>query len=299
MFETKRPRSLNLAIFETPDIPADDPATWANVRCFRSLDDPDDSASIQRAIDSGGTTVYFASGAQFFIGQTIELRGPTRRIMGHFAGIHTVKATMGDDSKESVEETKPHLRICNGPSPVVIVQDLTGELDIQHASNRTLVVKNGQGIGGNLCGGGDLFLENVVADWTFENGRCWARQFNNERLGTHILNQQATLWILGLKTERGGTLIETQAGGQTELIGGLSYTTNHGKLAPMFVSSDARVSYTIGEVCYTGDPFLQVVRETRMGEVKNFERGAVPLRPSFLQGSQIPLFVGSTESPAK
>ena len=299
LFETKTPRSLNLAILETPDFPADDPLTWANVRCFRSLDDPDDSASIQRAIDSGATTVFFPSGAQFFISQTIELRGPTRRIIGHFAGIHTVKATKRDDSNGSVEEAKPHLRIGDGQSPVVIVQDLNGELDIQHASKRTLVVKNCQGIGGTLCGGGDLFLENIVADWTFENGRCWARQFNNERLGTHILNNHATLWILGLKTERGGTLIETQAGGQTELIGGLSYTTNHGKLAPMFVSSDARVSYMIGEVCYNGDPFSQLVRETRKGEVKTLERGESPLRPSYLQGSQIPLFVGSTESPAK
>ncbi len=295
LFETQTPRSLNLPIHEAPDVPADDPATWANVCCFRNLDDPDDSPSIQRAIDSGATTVYFPSGAQFFISRPIELHGPTRRIIGHFAGIHSVKTAKRDDAKDAAEETKPHLRIGDGPSPVVIVQDLIGELDIQHASKRTLVVKNGQGIGGTLNGGGDLFIENVVADWTFENGRVWARQFNNERLGTHILNKQATLWILGLKTERGGTLIETQSGGQTELIGGLSYTTNHGKLAPMFVSTDARVSYTIGEVCYSGEPYTQLVQETRKSETKLLKRGETPLRPSFLQGSEIPLFVGGTE----
>ncbi len=34
------------------DIAADDPAGWANVRCFRALVDPDVSASWQRAIDN-------------------------------------------------------------------------------------------------------------------------------------------------------------------------------------------------------------------------------------------------------
>ena len=299
LFETKSPRSLNLPILETPDVPSDDPATWANVRCFRDLDDPDDSASIQRAIDSGATTVYFPSGAHFFLSEPVELRGSTRRIIGCFAGIHAWKprgeqAKDGKDIKDRKTETKdngPSLRIGDGDSPVVVVQDLIGELDIQHTSKRTLVVKNGQGIGGTLSGGGDLFLENIVADWTFENGRAWARQFNNERLGTHILNKQATLWILGLKTERGGTLIETQAGGKTELLGGLSYTTNNGQLAPMFVSTDAEASYTIGEVCYTGNPFAQLVQQTRGGETKLLKRGAAPLRPSFLQGSEIPLYL--------
>ena len=273
-------RSLNLPIQETPDIPHDDPATWANVRHFRELTDPDDTASIQRAIDSGATTVYFPSGGHAFVSETIEIRGNVRRVIGLFSGLHPVK------------DLKPMFRLVEGAAPVVIVQDFTGDCHIEHASSRTLVVKNGQGTGGETTGGGDLFLENVVADWTFGKGRVWARQFNNEHLGTHILNKAATLWILGLKTERGGTLIETQAGASTELLGGLSYTTNNGKLAPMFVSTDARVSYVIGEVCYTGDPYRELVRETRGSETKTLKRGDAPLRPSFLQGSQIPLYVG-------
>ena len=87
------------------------------------------------------------------------------------------------------------------------------------------------------------------------------------------------------------TLIETQSGGKTELLGGLSDTTNNGQLAPMFVSTDAEVSYTIGEVCYTGNPFAQLVQQTRGGETKLLKRGAAPLRPSFLQGSEIPLYL--------
>ena len=272
--------SLNLPIQETPDLPHDDPSTWANVRHFRELSDQDDTASVQRAIDSGATTVYFPSGGQCFLSEPVEIRGSVRRVIGMFSGIHPVK------------KLKPMFRLVDGESPVVIVQDFVGDCHINHDSSRTLVVKNGQGIGGETTGGGDLFLENVVADWTFGKGNVWARQFNNERLGTHILNRAATLWILGLKTERGGTLIETQAGATTELLGGLSYTTNNGKLAPMFVSTDAQVSYVFGEVCYTGDPFTELVRETRDGETKTLKRGDAPLRPAYLQGSQLPLYIG-------
>jgi hypothetical protein len=179
-----------------------------------------------------------------------------------------------------------------------VVQDLIGELAIDHAAPRQLVVKNGQGIGGVLSGGGKLFLDNVVGDWEFVRGQAWARQLNNERLGTHLSNRGAALWILGLKTERGGTLIETLAGGRTELLGGLSYTTNHGKLAPMFTIRDAAASITIGEVCYTGEPYAQLVHETRGAETQVLNRSEAPLRPSYLQGSQIPLFVGAADDPA-
>ncbi len=283
LYPNTAPRSLNLPIRETPDVMLDEPSSWVNVRSFRQVSDPDDSVALQRAIDSGATTIYFPAGGQFFMSQPIELRKTVRRIVGMFA---TVQGVNGP-AKWIVSES--------GASAVVI-EDFRGSIQVDHqAKARILIVRNGQGLGGQLSGGGDLFLENVVADWDFSRGRMWARQFNNEREGTHITNSGATIWILGLKTERGGTLIETRSGGATELLGGLSYTTTQGKLAPMFVSSDARVSYVIGEVCYSGDPYRQLVREQRGAEAKTLDRSGVPLRPSFLQGSQLPLFVGNPE----
>lgn len=278
LFPRERPRSLNLPVEETPDVPWDDPATWANVRAFREIADPDDSAALQRAIDSGATTVYFPAGGQFYFGAPVELRGKVRRVVGMFAGVR------------GVDGPAVWKVAADGP-PVLVVQDVVGHLSIRHAADRTLVVRNGQGTGGALTGGGKLFLENVVADWEFVRGRAWARQLNNEREGTHLRNAGATLWVLGLKTERGGTLIET-TGGATELLGGLSYTTTKGKLAPMFVSRDAPVSYVIGEVCYTRDPYARLVEERRGSAARTLNRGDAPLRPAFLQGSQLPLFVG-------
>jgi hypothetical protein len=283
LFPQMERRSLNLPIQDTPEVTWDDPSEWANVRHFRDVKDPDDTAAVQRAIDSGATTVFFPAGGHYFISETVVIRGPVRRIIGLFSWLHPVK---------SVE---PMFRMADGQSPVVVFQDFAGDAQIEHSGNRTLVIRNGQGMGGKMTGQGELYLENVVADWEFRSGRVWARQFNNERLGTHILNAGATLWILGLKTERGGTLIETKAGGVTELLGGLSYTTNNGKLAPMFVSENARVSYVIGEVCYTGDPYKFLVKETRNGVERVLSRGDAPLRPLFLQGSQIPLYTSAAD----
>ncbi len=76
------------------------------------------------------------------------------------------------------------------------------------------------------------------------------------------------MWILGLKTEGGGTLLETKNGGTSEVLGSFSYTVGPGKLAPMFVVENARVAITFAEVNYTGDPFATIVRETRDGVVR-------------------------------
>lgn len=143
-----------------------------------------------------------------------------------------------------------------------------------------------------MTGKGDVFLENVVAEWEFGPGRAWCRQFNTEREGTHCVNGGGDLWVLGLKTERGGTLVETRAGGRTEILGGLSYTTTQGGLAPMFTATEASLSVTLGEVCYSGDPFRTLVEHTAGGKTRVLKRGEAPLRAAFLQGSRLPLYVG-------
>ncbi len=66
----------------------------------------------------------------------------------------------------------------------------------------------------------------------------------------HLSNRAGDLWILGYKTERGGTLLRTTDGGRSEVMGGFSYTTTAGGLAPMFVTENASVFAFFGEVCY-------------------------------------------------
>ncbi|MFN0066851.1 MAG: hypothetical protein ACKVYV_04355, partial [Limisphaerales bacterium] len=50
-------------------------------------------------------------------------------------------------------------------------------------------------------------------------------------------------------------------------------------LAPMFVNHESSVWAFFGEVCYTGDPFTQIIRETRGGVTRMLgrdEASAIP-----------------------
>jgi hypothetical protein len=144
---------------------------------------------------------------------------------------------------------------------------------IENDSNRTLVLRS---IGARIHsrGKGKLFLEDVAGDeLVVRNQKVFARQLNIENEGTHLLADNCDLWVLGYKTERGGTLIDTRGGGRTELLGGFSYTTTAGKLAPMFVNRDSSLFTFFGEVCFNGDPFTVLVRETRGGETRELRPG--------------------------
>ena len=273
--------SLDLPIEETLE-PAFDPvADWANVRSHRRVTDSDDTAAFQRALDSGATTVYLPKGSGSHITETITIGPKVHRLAGLFGALrgHTLK-----------DRDAPVLRIEGGTAEPLVIEDCSFALRIENHARRPLVIRNCEA-NGVLLGEGKAFFENVVGHWEIgPSQQFWARHFNTEEEGVHFLNAGGQAWFLGLKTERGGPLIETRAGGKTEVLGGLSYTTTKGKLGPMFVTEDAALSVTLGEVCYSGDPFRTLARETRQGETKELQRGDAPLRASFLQGSRLPLF---------
>lgn len=76
------PQSLRLPVKETPEVPRDDPKTWANVNDFGA--DPagmaDSAAAIQKAMDSGATTVFLPG--NYALQSTVVIRGQVRRIVG-------------------------------------------------------------------------------------------------------------------------------------------------------------------------------------------------------------------------
>ena len=55
-----------------------------------------------------------------------------------------------------------------------------------------------------------------------------------------IINRAANLWILGIKTEGVGTIIRTERGARTELLGGLIYAVsdNIDPTEPIFEVND-------------------------------------------------------------
>ena len=247
-------------------------------------DGVDDSVGVQKALDSGASTIYFPNGG-YKISSAVFVRGAARRIIGCEAYI------------EIPASASPGFKVLDGSNPIVVFERISSGYNttptIENASVRTLVIRDCQNVSGNMTGSGDVFIEDVCVNpysgWTFGHQNIWARQFNPENQGTHIQNNGGALWILGLKTERGGTLIDTESGGATELLGGLCYTTTAGTLAPMFVINNSSASFTIGEICYDGDPYTQLVSETRGAANTLLKRGSAPYHGS---GSALPLYVG-------
>lgn len=258
-------KSLGLPVEETPDVPWDDADGWAVIEAAASRSDS--APAVQAAIDSGATSILLGHGLRFR--SPVIVRGKVRRITG-----------TGGDINYGVDAS-PDFIIEDGESPIIVMEHLApigGGILID--TGRTVVLRSLEARIFNL-GRGDLFMEDFCTHKLRINllQNAWARQLNVENQGTHATNEGGKLWILGYKTERGGTLLHTKDGGQTELFGTFSYTTTAGKLAPMFVTEDSSVFAYFSEVCYSGDPFATLIRETRDDVVRIVERGQGGIAP--------------------
>lgn len=282
---------LQLAIEETPDLPWDPFTQWASPLRFggKPDDDADDGPAIQRAIDSGATTVYLPNGSWRIL-TPVEIRGAVRRIIGCEARI--VNTGLGN---------RAAFKFVDGPAPVVRFERIAGSSSvdalIEHASTRRLVISSCSDVRYIGSGKGDLFLEDVSSrsEWAIRNQKVWARQWCVERDGTKIVNRGGTVWILGLKVEKPGTVISTLEGGKTELLGGFVMASGGPKADPMFFIQDASASIVAGEVAFQGSPFRTIVSETRAGVNRILERGS-PGVDSILSGhaggSALPFYAG-------
>ncbi|AMV31453.1 Pectate lyase superfamily protein [Pirellula sp. SH-Sr6A] len=264
--------SLRLPIEEPPAVPVHPTSSWANVDEFGA--DPtgerDSSAAIQKAMDSGASTIFFPG--SYSLESTVTIPGRVERILGLGGMI------------DYFAKAKPDFRI---------VEDASSPLHIEHFAyvhggmeidtDRTIVFRSVADCDlrfGERASKGHLFFEDFVTHRLALKGqRVWARQLNVENEGTHIENDGGELWVLGYKTERGGTLLDTRGQGASEILGGFSYTTTAGKLAPMFVTDRSNVFAYFHEVCFNGDPFIELIREMNGKETKTLERGNAHTAP--------------------
>lgn len=259
-------KSLRLAVEEPPSTPSDAPERWANVDDFGA--DPtgtkDSAPAIQRAMDSGATTVFLPG--SYALNSTVAIRGNVRRVVG--------VGGMADYERK----VAPDFRIEDGVAPAVTIEHLAyvhGGVEID--TQRTVIFRSVSDCDltcAQRSEGGKLFLEDFVTHaLKLRKQQVWARQLNVENEGTHIVNDRSDLWVLGYKTERGGTLLMTRGRGRSEVLGGFSYTTTAGKLAPMFVTEDASTFSFFTEVCFNGEPFETLVSETQNGKTVVVRRG--------------------------
>lgn len=254
----------------------------------------DDTAAIQAALDSGKTTVYFPNG-NYKISGTLHVRGNVRRIIGLESYLEVM------DPLRS--QTNPVFRFEEGNQDVVMLERFATNFGsynytwFEHASPKTLVLRNiainSAKTYRNTTGAGRLFIEDVVAgDWVFDHQEVWARQLNPENEGTKIVNNGGKLWILGLKTEKAGTVVETKAGGKTEVLGGLLYPIQPVPAEqPAFINDGSSLSVSIAESCYASDyNYKVIVKETRERVTKTLPNTAIPGR-TFCSFT-LPLYVG-------
>lgn len=286
-------KSLNLRIEETPDVARDDPSTWESVtkhgaggNDYQHRERNDDAPAFQKAIDSGKTTIVVPRGF-YVLNGTVHIRGAVKRIVFMGSQLVAGKAFKGKDA--------PVFRFEDGDEPTVVLEHFNETYGshesvwLLHAAKRTLVIRNSLMGRYESIGGGRVFLEDVCGGpFLFRKQDVWARQLNQETEGTHVVNDGGRMWLLGYKTERGGTLLETTNGGRTELLGCFAYATTGVSKAPMFVVMDSDFSATMGEAHY-GGRFDILVRETRGGETRDLHRKDAKSR--YGVGALVPLFV--------
>ena len=271
--------SLNLPVEETPTLAASTLSNWAP---FIPRWDGDTSG-LQAVLNSGKSTIYFPFGQYLSYSETSVLVPDTvKRIVGFSSVINgSTQGYNGGGIRLIVSD--------NNTDPLVVEQFGYG-LKIDQQGARPVVIKDAKVTYQNVPGAGSLFLEDVEIDQNvvIQPGQhVWARQLNNEFLGTKLSNQGGTIWILGLKAEHSGTVIETSANGETELLGGLIYPAHTVPSTDVaFRSTNANVSYIYGESVYcTGCGFYYQVVENRFGVLRS-------LITSPNGSFRMPLFIG-------
>ncbi len=289
--------TLRLPIKETPDLPWDAPDTWARPETFggKPNDDQDDAAAIQQAIDSGATTVFLGHG-NWRIGSTVHLRGKVRRLIGGRCWLVSGKPLQ--DSQDAM------FRLDEGEAPVVVVERIATGFDggtfafIEHNAKRTLVLRQicenfqGDRVGGyrtGEAGTGDVFFEDVCTGRAvFRHQQVWARQLNCEGAGPiKVLNDGATVWVLGYKAEKRDTLFITRGGGKTEILGGLMQTSDGGSQVPMFLNEDGAMSVVFCETNWSNSPYDILIRQVKDGQTSELapkDRGFKGFRAIFYEG---------------
>ncbi len=277
LFSSSPPRaSLGLPVQNTPSSTDTDISQW---RAF-SARTYGDTADLQPALDAGRPVVYFPFGVYFSADQRMVVVPPgVRRIMG-FSSVVNGSGTgaNGGGIRFVVQD--------DSSTPLVIEQFGYG-ITVDHRGKRPVAIKHGMVRYLSTPAAGDLYLEDVaLGPLQVQPGqRVWARQLNNEARGTKISNA-GTLWMLGLKTEGDGTVIDALPGSSTELLGTLLYPARvvpTGDVA--FRAVDARLSliYAVSSYVAGGDYTTQV-QETRAGVTKTLMQADVRGR--------MPLFVG-------
>ncbi len=253
---------------------------WASVEAFgaNGQDALDDTDGVRAALKSGKPIVYFPRG-QYIINDTLEVGPAVRRIIG----LKSFVSVGGGLYASSI----PLFRVGPGQNEVII-EGLNESAPagvgrswfVTHAAANTLALKDG-GVTGyrNTVGGGVVHFENIVGkDFVFDSQKVFARQLNPEGDGVKIRNIGGDAFLLGVKTEGQGMVVQSLRGARTQVLGGLSYpaTVLENRAEPMFESVDSSTWLSMPESCYIANGYYDTwVTDTRGGSSLSLLRGQI------------------------
>ncbi|EAW35497.1 glycoside hydrolase family 55 protein [Lyngbya sp. PCC 8106] len=251
-------KMLKLPVKETPDIPHD----LNNIIVVEG----NTGADIQAAIDTPGVKTVFLPNQTYEVSEPILIRGSVKKIIGMRA-------------RFSLDSVDPIFRFEEGDEPIVMIERMEGP-SIEHNSQRTLVIKHAwlKSYQNTDNGIGDLFLEDIVSENVkIHHQNAWARSLNVEGLPTDsepkILNDGGQLWILGLKTEKPGTILETRNNGSTVVQGGFIYINSDipDTTPPQaqYINDNSRVAIITRSYLPTATGYEVLVRETKENTTKD------------------------------
>ncbi|MDF5717179.1 MAG: DUF4347 domain-containing protein [Rhizonema sp. NSF051] len=273
-------RSLNLPIKETPEYYDSNMDNWGR---FETPNGYGDTSQLQSLLNSGKSTIYFPFNKYFsYDEKVVTVPASVKRIIGFSSVVNGEAGINGGGIKFVVDG--------NSSDPLIIEQFGYG-VKVEQDSSRPVALKDGSYQYTSSPGAGDLFLEDVNIEplQIQPNQNVWARQLNDEYGGTKILNNGGNLWILGLKTERTGTVIQSQNGAKTELLGGVILPSQQfsasDKLIPAFVSNDSSTSLVYRVLAYDPANNYDIqVEETRNGVKRQLLSSQIPLQVTLFTG---------------
>lgn len=296
LFASTHHGTLDIYVGETPFLRWRDPATWTNLS-------GKSAAQIQELIDAGATTLYIPGGSQIHLNSAIRFRNKVERVIG----LGNSAALSGDGTdyliiEDTVGEVLVFDSVDNG-APWVATRS-----NVVHSAMETAVVFQQCTISGlKSLGTGSLFLEGVIAagkehPFSFEGGgKVFARSYNNEVGDVFTVVDNATdVWMFGYKTEEPGTVLNLHAGSRAELLGALIFAVKDAGTPPIIQAEDSQFTISFFEDII-GNPYLNLVEETRNGETRIQERtgiGNAGVTRTFpIRGSASALFSGQNTGP--
>lgn len=313
-FPETQSRAVDLPAQDLPDYVPAQASDWVSVAAFGAKpdDSTDDTAAVQKALDSGKPVVYLPTG-RYVISKPLTVKGPVREIAGFGSTLTPTGPGWGDPATPAAL-----IQIDDGVGPDVTISGLTvtrapkspvpsaGLIGFVQHTSRALILRDigcaGDYLSGYQAGpgAGPLYLENVSASsLRFDQPQqVWARQLNGAGNDTTssgkarsawLANSGATVWLLGFESEQRGPLIRTDKGGRTEVLGGAVYEGADYTDVAFESLDDASMALSFATMGPGYGVFRVLARERRGDTSRDLPRQQAVWRG---EGRSVPLYTG-------